>query len=82
MFNFSFALSFKGIEAGKLLISSLCKFSKLILKEFIFLENPYSHVYTEEEKNKVAKILIKYGVDASGTKYEKAYDAYWSKIVK
>ena len=37
--NFSFALNFKGIETGKLLISSLCKFSKLILKEFIFLVN-------------------------------------------
>ena len=57
-------------------------YSDTSIYEFIFLENPYSHVYTEEEKNKVAETLIKYGVDASGTKYEKAYDAYWSKIVK
>ena len=50
--------------------------------EFIFLENPYDHVYTEEEKDKVADILIKYGVDATGTPYEKKYDAYWSSIIK
>ena len=50
--------------------------------EFIFVENPYDHVYTEEEKDKVADILIKYGVDAAGTPYEKKYDAYWSSIIK
>ncbi len=48
--------------------------------EAIFLENPYSHTYTEEEKAKVAGILIKYGVDAKGTPYEKQYDEYWSAI--
>ncbi|MDD5929046.1 MAG: SH3 domain-containing protein [Spirochaetales bacterium] len=50
--------------------------------EFIFLKNPYSHVYTEKEKKEVADKLIKYGVDASGTEYEKSYDVYWSSIIK
>ena len=57
-------------------------YSDKSIYEFIFLENPYNHVYTEEEKNKIAEILIKYGVDASGTEYEKSYDAYWSSIIK
>ena len=57
-------------------------YSDKSIYEFIFFENPYNHVYTEEEKNKIAEILIKYGVDASGTEYEKSYDAYWSSIIK
>lgn len=57
-------------------------YSDTSIYEFIFLENPYSHVYTVEEKNEIAEILIKYGVDASGTEYEKSYDAYWSSIIK
>ena len=48
--------------------------------EFIFLENPYNHVYTEKEKNEIAETLIKYGIDASGTQYEKIYYDYWSSI--
>ena len=58
----------------------LCEISRMdkLLENDRFL-NRY---YTEEEKNKVAEILIKYGVDASGTEYEKSYDAYWSSIIK
>ena len=50
--------------------------------DFIFLTNPYNHEYTEKEKTDIADKLIKYGVDATGTKYEKAYNAYWSSIIK
>ena len=50
--------------------------------DFIFLKNPYNHEYSEKEKTEIADKLIKYGVDASGTKYEQAYDAYWSSIIK
>ncbi|MBR4789507.1 MAG: SH3 domain-containing protein [Treponema sp.] len=50
--------------------------------EVIFLNNQYNHIYTEEEKNQIADKLIKFGLDASGTKYEKAYDVYWSSIIK
>ena len=50
--------------------------------DFIFLTNPYNHEYTEKEKTEIANKLIKYGVDASGTKYENAYDVYWSSIIK
>lgn len=50
--------------------------------EFIFLSNPYNHVYTNEEKKEIADKLIKYGVDATGTEYEKAYDVYWSSFTE
>lgn len=46
--------------------------------DFIFLKNPYDYEYSEKEKKDIAEKLIKYGVDATGTKYEKSYDVYWS----
>ena len=36
----------------------------------------------KEVLKEVADKLIKYGVDASGTEYEKSYDVYWSSIIK